>query len=315
RKKEEKITITRAMIKIKSVKGYQRDEDGNWEYFIDPKNKIAYVRITSFVGPTDTNANRATGGTVYELREAMTKLQKEGMKSLILDLRFNPGGLLISATQTVDMFVEKGIIISRKGRVGPNVVIKATKKDTISDVPIVVLISSFSASGAEILAGALADHNRAILVGERTYGKGSVQDVVYLDDGNNGKAALKLTTSKYYLPNGVCIHREKGMTKDDEWGVNPHITVKMSPMEYAQILSARREADVILGNDHDANAEDKEPAGDEEKKPEEPKDSSGETTEAPSPDEPKAEPGDRQLQRALDVLRAMDVMKSYLKAG
>ncbi|MDK1030824.1 MAG: S41 family peptidase [Planctomycetia bacterium] len=329
RRKQEEIVITRAVIKIKSVKGFRRKNGGEWEYFADTEHKIAYLRITNFVEQRDINTGKTVGGTVHEMRKALAEIQRQGAKGLILDLRFNPGGLLRSATQTVDLFIEEGIIITRKGRAARSfAVTKATPQGTISELPLVVLLNQYSASGAEIVAGALKDHNRAILIGERSYGKGSVQDVIYLD---NGKAALKLTTSKYYLPGGRCIHREKGMTKDDEWGVMPHIAVQMTPEEYAAIIGARRTRDVIHGNGPEP-VEEKAPVP---KEPEEPekleKPSEPKEPEVPKkPEEPKEplerpeDPGendksdgkddfeDRQLRRALDVLKAMDVMKLYL---
>jgi len=321
RAKPEKITITRAMIEIKSVKGFSRDKDGHWQHVIDPEHKIAYIRLTNFIEQRDPGTGKIIGGTVPDLQKVLTAIRKDEVKGLILDLRFNPGGLLVSATQTVDMFIEKGLILARKGRAGPDVEVKATSENTIVDLPLVVLINQFSASGSEIVAGALRDHNRAILIGERTYGKGSVQDVIYLDSGNGNKAALKLTTSKYYLPGGRNIHREKGMTEKDEWGIEPHITVEMTPEEYAKILMARRESDIIRGN----NEKKETPPEKEPTEPERPKDSEKEDgAEPPRPDNGAesddnektkvAAPEDRQLQRALDVLRAMDVMRSYLKS-
>jgi carboxyl-terminal processing protease len=152
------------------------------------------------------------------LEQALVQLQKDGMKALVLDLRYNPGGLLQAATAIADLFVESGVIVSTKGRNTEEQVVKARKAGTFSGFPMAVLVNRFSASASEIVSACLQDHKRAIVVGERTWGKGSVQNVIELE---GGKSALKLTTASYHRPSGKNIHRFKDAKESDEWGVTP----------------------------------------------------------------------------------------------
>jgi carboxyl-terminal processing protease len=184
----------------------------------------------------------------------------------------------------------------------------------------VVMVNQFSASASEILSGCLQDHHRAIIVGERSFGKGSVQNVIPLE---GEKAALKLTTSKYYLPSGRNIHRDEDMKETDEWGVMPDIVVAMTPEEYIGIIRARQEAEVI----HKGNLLKKE--GDKDEKPkadapksDKPKDDKSkmpasddeDVTTPAKADAAKAKPAeDRQLLRALDLMRSLEVVEKYLK--
>ena len=302
------LSITRAIIEVRTVKGHKRGADSKWVWMIDPAKKIGYVRVTGFVD-----------STADELREALDGLLKDGMKGLILDLRFNPGGQLHIAIDMADLFLSGGIIVQTKGRTAPYWEARAKKDGTLPYFPMVVLVNPFSASASEIVSGALQDHGRAIVVGERTFGKGSVQNVIPLKEG---KARLKLTTSKYYLPNGRNIHREEEMTEADEWGVVPDIVVAMTPEEYVMILRARQESEVIHDN---GPAPGKGPAG--PNPPEAPAPGPG-GARAPGPGgpeaaaEPPASPAkpdakapaepDRQLQRSLDVLRSLEIIEKYL---
>jgi len=315
----EEISITRAIIEVHTVKGARRGEDNEWVYMLDEEKKIGYVRVTSFVE-----------NSVVDLRKALDSLEKGGMKALILDLRFDPGGILKVAVEMADLFLPEGVIVKTKGRTTPYWEATARKDGTLPYVPMVVLVNQFSASASEIVSGALQDHHRAIIIGERTFGKGSVQNVIPL---RGEKSALKLTTSKYYMPSGRSIHREDDMTDDDEWGVVPDIVVPMTPEEYVGMIRARQEAEVIRNNGE------VEPKDDSSKTEEPKKDESGAAKpKSPSPSpEPESEkkgdepavPGavpetgpdaspakpvvDRQLERALDVLRSMEVIETYLK--
>lgn len=133
----------------------------------------------------------------------MKEYEKKGIKGLILDIRGNPGGLLVSAWKTADMFLETGTIVSTRGRdSNQDQVLNASPVSYLSDIPVAVLVNSGSASASEIVTGALKDHKRATIVGEKTFGKGSVQTVKQMTGGT----ALALTTAKYYTPSGVCIH-------------------------------------------------------------------------------------------------------------
>jgi len=273
----EEITITRAIIEVHSVKGIKRDDKDQWVYMIDPEKKIAYIRVTSFVE-----------NTAPELRKVIDGLLKDGMKGLVLDLRFNPGGILKTAIEVSDMFVDEGIIVQTRGRTTPRWEATATKEGTLPRFPMAVLVNPFSASASEIVSGCLQDHHRAIVLGERTFGKGSVQNVIPLE---GEKAALKLTTSKYYLPSGRNIHREEDMTEKDEWGVMPDIIVPMTPEEYISIIRVRQEAEVIRKGNAAEQPTPEGAAKDEKPKNEKPKDdkSKGEKPEKPKTDKSKSE--------------------------
>ena len=185
-----KIKITRAIIKIQSVRS-KTIADG-----------FGYIRVSAF--------QERTGA---DLRKAISKLKKANnkkLKGLVLDLRNNPGGLLSAAVEVSDAFLEGGVVVSIKGREESNTTTyRAKGMDLINEAPIVVLINGGSASASEIVAGALQDHKRAIIMGTLSFGKASVQTVVPLGNGS----ALKLTTARYYTPNGTSI-QAKGITPD-----------------------------------------------------------------------------------------------------
>lgn len=201
------ITIVRDIIRVATVLGINYNDDGSWNFMLDPEQKIGYVRLTSF--------SRNSG---KELSDALETLTKAGMKGLILDLRFNPGGLLSVATEISDLFVEEGKIVSTKGRNTEERVYSAKQPGTLTDFPIAVLVNRYSASASEIVSACLQDHKRAVVVGERTWGKGSVQNVINLEDD---ESALKLTTASYHRPSGKNIHRFPNAKPEDEWGVMP----------------------------------------------------------------------------------------------
>jgi carboxyl-terminal processing protease len=161
-----------------------------------------YVRITQFSDSTPADFDVALGD--------LKRSRPQALRGLVLDLRNNPGGVLESAVSVADEFLERGVIVTANGRTpGARFEMDATPGDAISGAPLVVLVDGGSASGAEIVAGALRDQGRATLMGERTFGKGSVQTVIPLRDGQ----ALKLTTSKYFTPSGASIH-ERGIEPD-----------------------------------------------------------------------------------------------------
>ncbi len=227
------VEIERAVIKVATVLGDKYKSDGAWDYFIDGDQKIGYIRLTHF-----------SRHSAEELREALIELESEGMKAMILDLRFNPGGLLSQATEIADMFLDSGKIVSTKGRNTPERSWEATKTGTFSDFPMVVLVNRYSASASEIVSAALQDHKRAIVVGERTWGKGSVQNVIELEAGSS---ALKLTTASYHRPSGKNIHRFPGASEDAEWGVLPDegYKIRFAAPEMQEYLAFRRERDVL----------------------------------------------------------------------
>jgi len=184
-----KVTITRAIIKVKSVKAKD----------LENYPQIKYIRISSF----DKNV-------VSSLKKTLKKLKKEGKKGIIIDLRNNPGGLLNQAVGTLDLFIDKGVLVSQKGRVKrENEIYYAHSAGTYKNIPIVVLVNGGSASASEIVSGALQDHKRAVIVGEQTFGKGSVQAILPV----NKDEAIRLTVARYYLPSGRTI-QAKGVTPD-----------------------------------------------------------------------------------------------------
>ncbi len=187
------IVLTRAIIQVKSVR-YKIFEDG-----------IAYVRIASFHERTSDDVRKA-------LRDLNDKVRP--MKGLVLDLRNDPGGLLLQAIEVADMFLSSGVIVSTRGRT-KNMETKSVARNDMSEItcPIVVLVNEGTASAAEIVAGALQDNGRALVVGTQTFGKASVQTIIALEDGS----ALKLTTGRYYTPSGRSIQAE---------GITPDIVVK-----------------------------------------------------------------------------------------
>ncbi|MFZ3229862.1 MAG: S41 family peptidase [Pseudobdellovibrio sp.] len=188
------ISIVRGNVKIKSVKTANL-EDG-----------YMYVKITSFIENTSADLEKAL---------ALYKKTNNGkFEGLLLDLRRNPGGLLDQAIKVSDLFIKEGIIVSTIGRDPKNKEVSmASKKALYSDIPIVVLINEFSASASEIVSGALQDNKRAVIVGERSFGKGSVQSVIKLGDGSG----LKLTVARYYTPSGVSIQSE---------GIHPDVEIE-----------------------------------------------------------------------------------------
>lgn len=220
----EDLTMVRDEIVVPTLKGYTRDEKNNWDYYISENPKIAYVRMTQF-----------TPDTAENLRGILNKCLSEGMKGFILDLRFNPGGRLDEAVATIDMFIDHGVIVSTKGRNRPEHVEYATAAGTLPDFPMIVLVNDHSASAAEIVSGSLMDNKRALVIGQRTYGKGSVQEVIPLDS-NAGE--LKLTVAYYYLPSGRLVHRKKGAT---DWGVDPQISIPLDTEAEQKVIDERVE--------------------------------------------------------------------------
>ncbi|HVT88494.1 MAG TPA: S41 family peptidase [Tepidisphaeraceae bacterium] len=223
-------TIRREVIRVSSIKGYRRQPGGSWDYFIDSDQKIAYLRMTNF-----------TKSTEEELGKALDDMKQHGTKAIIMDLRNNPGGLLAAATEVCDKFLSKGVIVSTRGERElpgqPPIEAKASPDDV--KLPLVVLVNQFSASASEIVSGALQDYKRALIVGERSFGKGSVQMLFPLASRT---AALKLTTSHYYLPSGRCIHKEDNATT---WGVDPDVKVEMSSEQMRAAQEARIEMEVL----------------------------------------------------------------------
>jgi carboxyl-terminal processing protease len=194
------ITIERAKIHLNSIRGTR---------IVDEKSKIGYIAITSF-----------QDNTIDDLDAAVKELEEQGMEALILDLRFNPGGLLNIAVDMADKFIKKGLIVSTKGRhKSQHHEYKAHKSKTYKNFSLIIIVNNGSASASEIVAGAVKDHKRGLLLGTKTYGKGSVQSLIPI---RNKNSALKLTTAKYYTPSGAMIH---GI------GIEPDIKVDLTQKE------------------------------------------------------------------------------------
>ncbi len=231
----EKVEITREVIRVKTVLGGHRKDDDTWDYMLDAEKRIGYVRVTGF-----------SRDTARQLREALDELERAKLRGLILDLRFNPGGLLSSAVEVSDLFVAKGRIVSTKGREGRHQerAWEAHHKGTVGDVPMVVLVNRYSASASEIVSACLQDHKRAVVMGERTWGKGSVQNVIPLEEG---RSALKLTTAGYYRPSGKSIDRSGDAGEDADWGVTPDkgYQLKLTGEELVALLKERRQRDIL----------------------------------------------------------------------
>ena len=228
-----KVTITREKIHIDTVLGDGRKPDGSWDYTFKPREDIGYVRLVAF--------SRDTAG---ELRRVLTQLKKEKMRGLIIDLRFNPGGLLAAAIETRALFISKGRIVSAEGRNSPERIWNAHEEGAFDGIPMAVLVNRYSASSSEIVAACLQDHRRAVVVGERTWGKGSVQNLIELADG---RGALKLTTAGYRRPHGKNIHRFPNAKDNDEWGVTPDegYRITLDGREMLELIRDRRNRDIL----------------------------------------------------------------------
>lgn len=210
---DETISIIRRRIHVPTLRGWRRNTiDGAWDYMLDQNNKVAYLRLTQF-----------TTDTVEEFDQVMSTLRDQQINALIIDLRNNPGGIMSAAVDLADRMLDQGVIVTTRGAHSPTQTKYAKAQGTYPRFHLVVLINRGSASAAEIVAGALQDHNRAVIVGERSWGKGSVQRFIRLPDSG---AAVKLTTDYYYLPKGRCVHRIPG---SDIWGVEPDIEEKLDP--------------------------------------------------------------------------------------
>lgn len=214
------VTLTRGKIPVRSVKSTMLEND------------IGYIRITGFIG------SRREDGTEGEFNEALEAHKAAGMKALILDLRDNQGGLLNAAYHIADAFITEGLIVSTKGRRSEfNEEYRATSELLCSpDIPLIVLVNEYSASASEIVAGAIKDTRRGILVGQKTYGKGVVQKRYPLPDGGS----LSLTISTYYTPNG---------TKINEVGISPQVAIELEePDEIEQLMLRKVDANDTLSN-------------------------------------------------------------------
>jgi carboxyl-terminal processing protease len=198
----------RQIVQVESVLGDTRNPNGSWNYFLDGHNQIGYLRISCF---TDETPN--------ELRQCLARMIKQGMRGLVIDLRDDPGGYLSAAVAVCNLFVKNGEIVTTRGRGGQiRESHSADGRAPFTDFPIAIVVNQETASAAEIVAACLQDNRRAVVVGQRTYGKGTVQELIDLE---RGCGAMKLTTSSYWRPSGKDIRRAHGATAKDDWGVSP----------------------------------------------------------------------------------------------
>ncbi|MGD1914671.1 MAG: S41 family peptidase [Phycisphaerales bacterium] len=252
-------TIVRDTVELKTVKGWERIDatEDNWDWMIDPVHGIGYVRLTGF-----------TENTSEDFDKAIEQMRTQNLQGLVLDLRFNRGGLLDQAVEITSRFVDytqarrslgRVVVSTRNDRIDGRGMApeRLMRRDTpLPDMPVVVLINEGSASASEIVAGAIQDYAdnsaaNAVVLGQTSYGKGSVQNVVPIDPERRSspRALMKLTTQYYVLPGGRMIHRVPGTT---EHGVVPDLSLSMLPEQVAESLILRQEADVLV-LDEDGN--------------------------------------------------------------
>lgn len=259
------VTITRDIITVKSVRG-ETLEPG-----------FGYIRVSNF-----------QSHTAEDLRKSLEELKKENdnsLNGLILDLRNNPGGILNAAVGVSDLFLDSGLIVYTEGRIKDSKLkFNAKPSDMLRDAPIIVLVNGGSASASEIVAGALQDHERAIIMGERTFGKGSVQTILPMNDN----AALKLTTARYYTPSGRSIQAS---------GIEPDIIIEnirvnsIADTKTGQIKEADLSGHLDDGLDHSQDEENQD----------------GDKKDKKKKDEPSLAETDYQLYEALNVLKGLAI--------
>ena len=275
--------LKRAMIPVKSVRGDHRLLDGNWKYLIPEDKRIAYIHLTQFGDKT-----------AEELREILPVVNQQA-EAVILDLRYNAGGLLSSAVEICDMLLNsKGKIVETRGK-GRRIIEQhyATKKSLLDpEIPMVVLIDRNSASASEIVAACLQDHRRATVVGERSYGKGTVQNVIPIE---NGKSSIKLTVASYWSPKGRNIDRSADISgSEDNWGVRPDhgCEVKLTDKQVFEVYLVRNRRQYQLMDFYDEE---------EDETPE----SESDQAAANGKPKPQAKPltTDPALERAIQLLK------------
>jgi carboxyl-terminal processing protease len=225
------VDLLREIVKTESVLGDRRRQDGSWEWSIEGEPNAAIVRITSFGERTAEELGRA----LEAIRDQMADDVANSM--LIVDLRGNAGGLLSSAVEVCDLFLDDGVIVSTRGRgvrdagaAGDDAaavdVRRASRGTVCPGLPVAVVIDGLTASAAEVVAACLQDHGRAIVVGSRSFGKGTVQSIMPLSDGSG---LVKLTTSEYVRPSRVNIHRRSDDDTSTPWGVSPDRGCEITP--------------------------------------------------------------------------------------
>ena len=274
--KPQEFTLVRDVIPVRSVR-YELLE-----------KQYGYIRVTQFQEKTDSEFEKAM--------KALEEENKGSLRGLILDLRNNPGGLLDQAVKVTDRFIESGLIVSVEGRrEDQKMKFYAHHEGTINQYPLIVLINGGSASGAEIVAGAIQDLGRGILLGTQSFGKGSVQTIFPLKDGSG----LRLTTARYFTPNGRSIQAK---------GIVPDIIVKPLPIEEEKVASAPK---FPSEKDLERHLIDVEKGPPKEKEPAEEKEPTKEKSKKEEVKEKK--PADNQLERALELLKSWEIFKGVVQ--
>jgi len=233
------VELERAEIPIETVYGLDRLADGQWSFWLEEQHRLAYVQLQAF-----------NPSSAFELYQILHRLHQQGMRGLVLDLRGNPGGRLETAVEIAELFLPTGAtVVTVRGRRRTEETYRSglfrasvwrqhgIDVPAFRDLPLVVLIDAQSASASEILASALQDNQRAQLLGNRTFGKASVQTIIPLPYDQH---ALKLTTAEYFRPSGLNIHRYPGAKETDPWGVIPDVPIHLGNEQQQQVLLARR---------------------------------------------------------------------------
>jgi len=215
---------------VETVLGANRKDDDKWNYMIDDKNKIGYIRLTQF-----------SGTSARDMARVMADLTRKGIKGFILDLRFNPGGLLDSAVKITDMYIDDGLIVSVRPRVGREQKSYGFHKGSLLDFPMVCLVNGDSGGGSEIVSAALQDHKRALIIGERSSGKGSVQNNQEFENGE-----IKMTTASFWRPSGKSLNKSSTSGKSEEdWGVRPDMEVALTRTERENLAEHQHKLEII----------------------------------------------------------------------
>jgi carboxyl-terminal processing protease len=229
------VTLTRAVITVESILGDVRSKDNDWRFRLAQEPRLGYVQIIKFGDKTEA-----------ELTRVLATITSEGIEGLILDVRDNHGGAFDAAVGISDLFLRAGQqIVTTRGRDGvTRDRFVSTGRGGYTEIPMVVLINQDSASASEILAGCLQDYERAAIVGQRTYGKGTVQRLLRVE---SGRSLLKLTSATYWRPSEKNIHRMPGAGENEDWGVSPDegLEVALDDDEFLQWRQYRRRRDVF----------------------------------------------------------------------
>ncbi|HKI31083.1 MAG TPA: S41 family peptidase [Gemmataceae bacterium] len=250
------LDMERQPIATESVFGYRRKDDAKWDFWVNRDHKIAYIRLYQF-----------QRNSTHDLVETMAQLKTEGIKGLVFDLRFNPGGYLESGRDVTDLFIDDGVIVEIRPREGTPHVMRGQKSGiyryevpgtdqeeardlpSYTEFPMVVLVNGLSASASEIVSAALQDHGRALIMGERSYGKGSVQQIFNFEKDPKTKkvtSKIKVTNASFWRPSGKNLNKRSTQGRpEDEWGVIPDKVIPLEVAERTELSEHLRDAEII----------------------------------------------------------------------